>query len=200
MKTFFYFIRHAESIAKKQGIVQGAGLSVPLSGRGRQQALALAERLRSEKFDAIFSSQALRAIDTAKPIREIFPGLPYEERAELNERSKGEAEGMKKEDFEKKYPAVIAAWEREEDPRPADGESFADVEKRAMVIVNRHAVEFAGKRLLYVFHGNTIRVILGAILGAPANLRHRIAQDYCALNIVEYDSEDRRWRVLKMNC
>lgn len=199
MKTTFYFVRHAQSVSKEKGIVQGAGLSVPLSEEGARQAQALAARLKNEMFDAIFASKALRAIDTAKPVRAVFPNVSYQEIAELHERSKGEAEGMTKEDFKKKYADIEAAWKREEDPRVPGGESFADVEKRVMPLIERHAKEFAGKKILYVFHGNTIRVILGALLGAPANLRHRIAQDYCAVNVVEYDAEDNRWHILKVN-
>lgn len=199
MKTTFYFIRHAESSAKEKGIVQGAGLAVPLTEKGKWQTEALAARLRDEKFDAIFASQALRAIDTAKPLRALFPTVPYQECAELNERSKGEAEGMTKEAFKKKYPDIEAAWKREEDPRVPGGESFSDVEKRVIPLIERHTKEFAGKRLLYVFHGNTIRVILGALLGVPANLRHRIAQGYCAVSVAEHDAEENRWHIIKMN-
>lgn len=199
MKTTFYLIRHAESVAKKKGIVQGAGLSVPLSEKGREQAEVLAVRLRDEKFDAIFTSKALRAIDTAKPMCALFPNTPYREIAELNERSKGVAEGMAKEDFKKKYADIEAAWKRGEDPRVPGGESFADVEKRVMPFIKNLAEKSAGKKLLLVFHGNTIRVILGALIGAPANLRHRIAQGYCAVNIVEYDADENRWHILRVN-
>lgn len=199
MKTTFYFIRHAQSAAKEKGIVQGAGLSVPLSETGIEQAKALAKRLRGEKFDAIFASKAIRAIDTAQPLCALFPNAPYRECAELNERSKGEAEGITKEDFKKKYAGIEAAWSREEDSRVPGGESFADVEIRVMPFIKNLAERHGGKKLLLVFHGNTIRVILGALLGAPANVRHRIAQDYCAVNIVEYDSEENRWHILKVN-
>lgn len=199
MTTTFYLIRHAESLAKEKGIVQGAGLSVPLSGEGKRQAEALAQTLKGEKFDAIFSSQAVRAIETAKPVRALFPDTPYSEHAELNERSKGEAEGMTKEEFKRRYPEIQAAWAREEDPRVSGGESFADVEKRVMPFLEKLASEQTGKRLLLIFHGNVIRVILGAILGAPANFRHRIKQDYCALNVIEYDDADCRRSILKVN-
>lgn len=199
MKTAFYFVRHAESIAKAKGVVQGTGLAVPLSDLGREQARQLAKALKREKFDAIFSSQAVRAIETAKPIRAIFPHLPYSEHAELNERSKGEAEGMTKEEFKETYADVEAAWAKEEDPRIPGGESFVDVEKRVMPFLEKHKIQFAGKKLLYVGHGNVFRVILGAMLGIPANLRHRVTADYCALSVAEWDEDSGRWKVITVN-
>jgi phosphohistidine phosphatase len=40
----------------------------PLTARGREDALALGERLRSERPDAVISSPLLRARETAAPI------------------------------------------------------------------------------------------------------------------------------------
>lgn len=179
--------------------MQGAGLTVPLSTEGKIQAVELAERLSREKFDAIFTSQAARAIDTAKPIRAFFSGVPYSEQPELNERSKGEAEGLTKDEFKKKYFFIEEAWAREEDPRIPGGESLADVEKRVWPFLMKLAQERVGQRLLLVFHGNVIRVILGAILGAPVQLLYRLKQDYCAINVVEYDQRKKTWFVVKVN-
>ncbi len=138
MKTKFIFIRHAQSTAKEDGIVQGEGLNVPLSRLGEEQILKIGEAFKGMTLDFIFSSQAVRAIKTAEAIRRYYPNIPYAEIPELNERSKGETEGMKKDEFKKTYPHIETAWEREEDPRPPDGESFADVEKRITPLIYKH--------------------------------------------------------------
>lgn len=199
MKTKFIFIRHAQSTAKEDGIVQGEGLDVHLSRLGEKQVEKIGEVLKGMVLDFIFSSQAVRAIKTAEAIRKYYPGVPYAEIFELNERSKGEAEGMQKDDFKKAYSHIEAAWEREEDPRPPGGESFSDVELRIMPLIFRHLEKYCGKTILYVGHGNAFRVALGAMLGVPVAMRNRIAQDYCAISIAEYDHQKKRWNVLLVN-
>lgn len=199
MKTCFIFIRHAHSVAKEQGIVQGHGKTIPLSKLGIKQAKELGESLKNQKFDRLFTSTSIRAVETAKEIRMRHPRAPYEEIEALHERSKGTAEGMKQEEFSRIYPDIITAWGREEDPRPPGGESFVDVEKRVMPILEDHCRQYRGKRLLYVIHGNVIRVILGALLSIPPGKRHRFAQDCCGMSIVEFDDEHGRWSVLTVN-
>lgn len=199
MKTRFLMIRHAQSVAKALDIVQGRGLDVPLSEKGFEQGEQLAAAAESLSFDRMFASTAVRAIETARFIRRAHPNASYEETPVLCERSKGDAEGMTNAAFDAAYPEVLEAWSREEDPRPAGGESFSDVEDRVMPLVREHCEQYAGQTILYVGHGNTFRVILGAMIGIPANMRNRIAQDYCALSVAEYDSERDRWKVIHVN-
>src|SRR3989344_7921845 len=199
MKTKFLLVRHAQSEAKERGIVQGEGLTVPLNEQGIKQAEKLGDFLKDQNFDQIFSSTALRAIDTAKAIRKFHPDIPYVEIKELNERSKGEAEGMLKSKFNTKYPEILKQWEKEEDARPEGGESYEDVEKRIMPIFERHLKEFPDQRILYVTHGNVTKVVLGSILEVPFGKRARIEQDYCALNSIAFDHEKGRWGVEYIN-
>lgn len=60
-------IRHGESEANRLGIVQGHYDS-PLSEAGREQALALAEALAHDRFEALYSSDLLRARQTGEAI------------------------------------------------------------------------------------------------------------------------------------
>lgn len=199
MKTKFIFIRHAQSIAKEKNIVQGMGLEIPLAKDGDQQAVKLGEALKDFEFDLICSSTSERSKKTAEYIRKYHADKPYQEIFNLNERSKGTAEGITKEEFAWRYPEVLEAWSREEDPRVAGGENFQDVENRVKPIIEKHLTEYAGKTIIYVTHGNLIRVVIGYMLGMPVNLRNRIQQDYCALNSAEYDHDKKRWLVNYVN-
>lgn len=199
MKTTLIFIRHAQSVAKELGVVQGEGQSLPLSKLGESQAGKLGELMKSGKFDRIFASNAVRATATAKEVKKFHPNVPYEEIADLHERSKGIAEGLKHDEFAQKYPEILKAWSKEEDPRFPDGESFSDVEKRVMPIITDHCSKCAGKTLLYVIHGNVIRVIIGFCVDIPINKRHRLEQDYCAMSKIEFDHEKKRWSVVSVN-
>ncbi|MES2953241.1 MAG: histidine phosphatase family protein [Patescibacteria group bacterium] len=197
--TRFIFVRHAKSMASELGIVQGTGLEVPLTDLGHEQAHILVSKLASEPFDLLFASTALRARDTALPLRSVRPEVPYAEIADLRERSKGVAEGTPKTDFDKRYPEITEAWAREEDPRPEGGESFEDVEHRALPVLDAHLREYRGKTVVYIIHGNVIRVLLGAMLGIPYGKRARIAQDYCGLSSALFDHERGRWCVEVVN-
>lgn len=60
-------IRHGESEANRQGIVQGH-FDSPLSPAGREQAEALAEALSHERFEALYCSDLQRARQTGETI------------------------------------------------------------------------------------------------------------------------------------
>lgn len=200
METHLYFLRHAESAANALGVVQGIGLNIPLTDLGHMQAKEAAQALVNFSFDKMFSSKAERAQNTASAVRQIHASVPYEEIHELHERDRGGTEGMLKKDFLVKYPEIEEAWKREEDPKsPLGGESFEDVRNRVMPILERHIKEHAGKKLLYVTHGNLIRVVLGEMLSVPFGLRARIAQNYCGLSLVTYNHDRKRFKVEFVN-
>ena len=198
-KTRLLFARHGRSQAAEEGRVQGQGLAIPLTNEGKEQARILAKNLRQMSFDKIFTSTALRAIETAQSIREAHGKVPYLEIQELNERSKGIAEGMQNEEFSQKYPEIIQQWEEEIDARPVGGENFEDVHNRVIPVLETHVKEYPGSVLLYVIHGNVIRVLLGHMLHVPFGKRARIKQDYCALNSVVFDHERNRWEIEYVN-
>jgi probable phosphoglycerate mutase len=200
METYLYFLRHAQSAANALGVVQGIGLDIPLTDLGRVQAKEAAQALAGFSFDKIFSSKAKRALHTAAEIKQIHSAVSHEEIHELHERGKGGTEGMLKKDFLVRYPKIEEAWKREEDARPPlGGENFEDVRNRVMPILERHLESHAGKKLLYVTHGNLIRVVLGEFLNVPFGLRGRIAQDYCGLSLVTYNHDRKRFKVEFMN-
>jgi phosphoserine phosphatase len=199
MKTKCILVRHGKSAANDLGIAQGVGLSVPLTDEGREQAEHIAKKLKDVRLDRIYSSAAIRAVDTASIIRQFHLSVPYEELSQLVERSKGIAEGMKKDEFEITYREIAESWKNELDARPPEGESFEDVHYRVMPVLERHVRESPGLTLLYVIHGNVIRVIIGSILHAPFRYMPRIRQDYCAYNVVSFDHERERWEVEQVN-
>jgi len=200
MKTKLILVRHAQSLAKEQNIVQGRGDNIALSELGKTQAQACAKALESGEFSRAFSSESLRALHTAQAFCALRPDVSLTTVPLLHERSKGVAEGISKDDFKLRYPEIEAAWENGEDPTVPQGESFENVEKRVMPILMEHISQYTGESLLYFTHGNVIRVIVGSILQAPYGLRGRIVQDYCAATTIQYDSERNRFEIIFVNC
>src|SRR4051794_25969734 len=91
------FIRHGKTDWNNLGRSQGRS-DIPLNKEGKQQALALANRLAKEKWDVIASSNSSRAKDTASTIAAKFhsPLCFTDER--LREIDCGEIEGTTEED------------------------------------------------------------------------------------------------------
>ena len=84
-----YLIRHAQSEANAKGIQQGQEIDSPLTKLGKSQAKKLANRLKDEKIDLIYSSDLNRAKETAKEINRFHDlDIKYDKR--IRELAKGE--------------------------------------------------------------------------------------------------------------
>lgn len=92
-------VRHGETIENKKGQLQGQLLQGKLNKNGIIQANKLANRLRGEKIDAIYSSPLKRALDTAKIIGKLHPDTSIKIDKRIIERSLGNFEGMYLEKF-----------------------------------------------------------------------------------------------------
>lgn len=66
MKLRLCLVRHGETAWNAEGRVQGH-IDISLSAKGLAQALAIANGLEDETFDALYSSDMQRAMQTASP-------------------------------------------------------------------------------------------------------------------------------------
>ena len=112
-------IRHGQTDGNVKGLVQGAGLDLPLNETGRAQAAAAAEKLLSLHLPVIYSSTMLRARQTAEIIA-AGVGCPTVAVEGLEEVHFGEAEGMLSEDAHRIYGDVFEVINNEGHPRRFD--------------------------------------------------------------------------------
>ena len=115
----FYIVRHGQTLLNSLDRAQGWADS-PLTDAGKQTAVELGHKLKSIDFDAVYTSDMLRAIQTAELIMEAGEkkGMPIEKDARLREWCLGNMEAENNAVFIKK----VADW--------LGGASFAELNKR----------------------------------------------------------------------
>ncbi|KAJ3138757.1 hypothetical protein HK100_012372 [Physocladia obscura] len=88
-----YLIRHGETDANAAGLMQGSGIDLPLSAKGREQAAALSTRFATVAVHVIVVSSLQRTSETAAPIASLHPNARIVQLADLVELSWGVHEG-----------------------------------------------------------------------------------------------------------
>jgi len=168
-----YFVRHGESEANTQHIISNRGLRHGLTDAGRQQATALAARLKNVRFAQIYSSPLLRAVQTAEIVsREL--GVPCEIADALREFDCGVLEGESSRAHGDDYGRLFLDWQAGRwDSHFEGGESLLDVQSRFVPLVEQITREYSeADNLLLVSHGGTL---LGALPILFRNMDHTVA-------------------------
>lgn len=195
-----YLIRHGETEWNKLQKTQGRSNNIPLSEEGKRQARLLAARLQEEKIDMVFSSELVRANETARIIAEPH-GLSvkaYDDFAEINF---GCFEGLEYSQIKEQYKEVFSLWS--ESPHLANipgGESIMELRERSMGRLNKILRENGDKNIVVVSHGITVKVLIACILGIDLGNIHKIRQDNASLNIFEYGKKGFYVEVINDTC
>lgn len=153
MTTYLYIFRHGQTDWNKQGLLQGHS-DIPLNETGIAQAKALASKFSSIQIDHIYSSDLIRAKDTAKFVfneREMF-FYP-----ELREISCGDYEGVHRDHIGEDIIATILNNEEFKFP---NGESkSAHFLRLKNILLKIHSLH-AGKKIAVSTHGGSMARIL----------------------------------------
>ncbi len=164
----FYFVRHGESEANVAREFSNDVLPKhPLTANGRAQAQALAEKLRGEKFAAIYASPLLRARQTAE-ILNAPHGLEIQIAPALREHHAGNLEGRADQAAWDEYRALFEAWllQGALDARIDGGESFSELRARFIPFMQRLTEQYqdTDANVLLVAHGGVFLLMLPLIL------------------------------------
>jgi probable phosphomutase (TIGR03848 family) len=183
--TTVLLVRHGVTAANQGGVLAGWTPGVDLAERGREQAEALAARLRPVPVAAIISSPLERCRQTAAAIaagRELEVGT--DER--LGECRYGDWTGqeLKKLAKDPLWKVVQAHPSGVEFP---GGETMRDMQTRAVDAVRAHNAELDDDATwIAVSHGDVIKAILADALGMHLDAFQRIQVDPCSLAVVRY--------------
>jgi broad specificity phosphatase PhoE len=166
LQTTIYLARHGQSEWNNQRRVTGQ-LDPALTDKGRRQSQALADCLRDQALDAIYSSTLTRTVDTATPTA-AATRLPIVREAALCEIHMGELQGRHRDASDAQAQALWARWQAEPwSFRVPGGERFDEFALRVGAALQSILQRHVGQRVLIVGHGATNRVLLGTLLAWP---------------------------------
>ena len=165
--TIFIFVRHGESAANGKGCFAGQ-LDIPLSDRGKEQAERAANYIaKNYKVDKIYSSDLIRAYDTAKPIAKAF-GLEIQKDKGLREIHSGDWQGCSFDELQNKYADGYGVWLKDIGNAVCpNGETVKTLSRRVFDTVNRIAKENDGKTVVMTTHATPIRSLCCILKGLP---------------------------------
>ena len=163
--------RHGETDWNREHRWQGH-TDRPLTARGREQARALARRLAEIRLEAVYTSDLMRARDTAASVAER-QGLDVRTMSELREVDVGSWAGLTKSEAEVRFPEAFRRWQLG-DTGWQDGETYEEMSERVLAAIGRIASEHPNGPVLVVSHGGSIRAIHAAALGLDVHAYRRL--------------------------
>jgi 2,3-bisphosphoglycerate-dependent phosphoglycerate mutase len=166
--------RHGQSDGNRRNVFTG-WMNLPLTEQGEAEARASGKKLANLglKFDEAFTSGLMRAQKTCELMLEELgqAGLKTTANIALNERDYGDLAGLNKDESRAKWgEEQVHIWRRSYDVPPPGGESLKDTVARVLpyyVNVVLPAV-LENKATLITAHGNSLRALMMAIEGIPA--------------------------------
>ena len=157
--TRFGLIRHAQTLWNQKKLIQGQDDS-DLTRSGWQQANAWGQRLKSQTFDRILSSDLGRTVATAQEINTSLQ-VPMETSPALRELDWGEWTGKRIQEIKAKAPELLknleaTGWQF----CPPGGESRSTAWSRAKTALQEAALKWPGGEILTVTHEGIIKCLL----------------------------------------
>jgi 2,3-bisphosphoglycerate-dependent phosphoglycerate mutase len=170
-----FLIRHADAIPEADEIIpSGIYDDLPLSRVGREQARALAERLKPLGFHALYTSPLRRCQETAAPllehlrvsativpdIKEIRLGNPQPLPTDPPD-----LETLTRALQERQVEVVRLAGKAGNWDAVPNSESSKDFRQRVVTAIDRIARQHMGERVLIFTHGGVINAYVAEVLG-----------------------------------
>ena len=169
-ETELILIRHGETVWNSQQRMQGHSNS-DLSEEGRAQIESLGQWMKNVSFDHIYSSDSLRARQTAEAITK-YSGHTLKIDQRLREKNLGVFEGLTTEEAKERHPEIFRLFKTAGSNYVIDeGESTQQLLDRALEFIEEIRLKHLDKRVVLVTHGGVVRVLikhtLGLSVGSP---------------------------------
>jgi len=181
-------IRHGETAWNVDGRIQGQ-LNVPLNDMGRWQVHRLALALADENIAAIYSSDLLRALETAQAVARAS-GDAIVTDAGLRERGFGAFEGLSYKEISARWPGLAERW-RKRDPEfgAPGGETLNQFYARSIATATRLAALHPGQTIALVSHGGVMDCLYRAAARVALDAPRSWQLGNAAINRLLYTSQ-----------
>lgn len=153
------FVRHGTTAWNIEKRAQGLS-DIPLDEKGLSEAGKLAERIGSEEWDVIYSSDLQRAKQTAEAIGKRNGNIHIHLDPRLRERSGGKIEGTTEAER-------IAKWGPDWRKLDVGMEKIESIVERGSTFLEEVIRKHPGKNILIVTHGAFIKQLLWSLLPQP---------------------------------
>jgi probable phosphoglycerate mutase len=163
METRLFFVRHGDSLHKREGVVGGPKGCRGLTDTGREQAALLAQQLTAEIGTgkaSIYSSPLPRAVETAAAISAVS-GLPASQDCGLcTWHTPPEADGLTHAEFFQRLDIEGGGIYR---PFQEGNETWAEMVTRTSRTITDLAHRHRGETIILVGHAETVEISFNAL-------------------------------------
>ena len=157
-----YLTRHGETEWNEKKLIQGH-TDIPLNTKGKEQAKLLGKQLKDIDFDVVFSSDLLRAANSAEIIIKEKKMIVIKIKA-LRERFFGRFEGKSLTEMRKAFGEVmLVTKEKQKKLKIYDVENDEEIITRLIPFMKKIAKQYIGKKILMVTHGGLLRAFLSYV-------------------------------------
>jgi probable phosphoglycerate mutase len=195
MTTTFFFIRHAAH-DNVERLLAGRMGGVELGAVGRTQAARLADRMRHERFGAIYASPRERSQATASAIADASGVSPVRTDEDLDEIDFGDWSGKTFAELEDDPHWRLWNSDRSRASTPA-GETMLDVQERVIGCIKRLKPSHQEDAVVLVSHADVIKAAVCGILALPCDAGAKF--DISPASVTTIVSGDWGARVISLN-
>ena len=184
-------IRHGETEWNREGRKMGH-MDSPLTRLGVWQAKAIAKRLKSVEFSALYSSDLGRAVQTAQKIASQCRIEVVVEKG-LRERNWGIFEGLTPEEMQAKYPKEWSEYKSFGSMyNVPEGESPERILNRTTRVLTAIAMRHQNDQVVVVTHGAFLIPFFEFVLGIPPGDESRFKRYNASYSTFEYSTGNER--------
>ena len=166
MSTRLLLARHGQTAWNVQCRYMGQ-LDIPLDSTGQHQAALLGRKLAGETLAAIYTSDLLRARETASAIVS-YHNCPLINEPRLREMDFGAWQGMTYPEIQKTDKLNLEAWEADRlKNAPPGGETLCQFSSRIEAVYREIIQAHSEETVLMVAHGGLLKILVCLVLGLP---------------------------------
>ncbi len=181
-------VRHGETTGQSSIRYFGA-TDVPLSESGRRQMHAVANAVRGQLFEAVYTSELSRTVEAARIIRPEMQAIPL---GGLNEVNFGRWEGLTQEEISDRDPDLFRTWQASHAAFTFPmGDAVSEFRARVRATI-RGLAETSPQTALLIVHKGTIRTIATELLGLSEAERSAWPIDLASIHV--FVRESGLWR------